>query len=335
METTPDAEEALRLSKEIGDPKLLAQTLIFLGGALQWRADYDRALAYLHEGAELALREHSGFMFGYAAFMIGHANDAKAEYEEALRWYRRLSDYASAAADKFWIARAPNLMGGVHLELLDLDEAIQLNLEGDEVAQKVFPWPEPRGHSLLKVGLAHFHRGEHGLADEFLRRAWALLEEDTWYRWRWHIPLLRARGELALSEGRHDEAWTYAAESLEQATRTDSQKHVVRARMLQGEILAVSGRLAEGAELLGASVQLAERLGTPREVWIGKAALGRVLNRLGRDKEAEAHLAEAARTIEAIAGKLRTPSLHRSFLSAEPVLEIYRTLGRRPPEPLA
>jgi hypothetical protein len=105
--------------------------------------------------------------------------------------------------------------------------------------------------------------------------------------------------------------------------------------MLQGEILAAGGRLTEGAELLGASVQLAERLGTPREVWIGKAALSGVLTRLGRDKEAEAHLAEAARIIEAIASKLRTPSLHRSFLSAEPVLEIYQTLGRRPPEPLA
>jgi class 3 adenylate cyclase/tetratricopeptide (TPR) repeat protein len=48
VETTPDAEEALRLSKEIGEPNLLAQTLNFLGAALQWRADFDRSLAYLH-----------------------------------------------------------------------------------------------------------------------------------------------------------------------------------------------------------------------------------------------------------------------------------------------
>ena len=182
IEAAPDAEEALRLSKEIGDPKLLAQTLCYSGALLQWRADFGRSLAYHHEAAEHAQRAHAGFLFGMAAFFIGHANTAKGEYEEALRWYRRLSDYAHAAGDKVWMARAPNIIGGVHLELFDLDEAIRLCLEGDEVAQRVYPWPEPRGHSLLKVGLARLQQGEHGPAEEFFRRAWALLETDIWVR---------------------------------------------------------------------------------------------------------------------------------------------------------
>ncbi|MBI4245679.1 MAG: tetratricopeptide repeat protein, partial [Candidatus Rokubacteria bacterium] len=332
VESAPDAEEAVRLSKQIGDPKLLAQTLLRLGGVLQWRGEFDRSLAYLHEGAELAQRAHLGFWFGYAAFMIGNANTARGKYEEALGWYRRLSDYASAAGDKFYIARIPNTIGGVHLELFDLEEAIQLNLEGDEVAQKVFPWPEPRAHSLLKLGLAYLQRGEHGLAEQFFRRAWALLEEDIWGRWRWHIPLLRARGELALTEGRHDEAWSYATQSLEMATQSDSRKHMARAQRLQGEVLAASGRLEDAARALDGSVRLAERLQTPREAWLGEAALGKVLGRLGREKEAEAHFAGAVRAIEGIADKLATPSLRRSFLAAAPVLEVYGALGRRPPQ---
>ena len=143
LEATPDAEEALRLSRAVGDPKLLAQALCHLGTALQWRADFDRGLAYLHEGAELARRAHSGRLFGQAAFFIGNANVAKGEYEEALRWYRRLSESASGAGDKYWMTRVPNLIGGLHLELVDLDEAIRLNLEGDEVARQWWPclWP--------------------------------------------------------------------------------------------------------------------------------------------------------------------------------------------------
>jgi len=327
----PDAEEALRLAREVGEPKLLASALCNLGSLLQWRAEFERSLAYLHETAELAQQAHAGFHFGRAAFHIGVANAARGEYEEALRWYQRLGDYASAAGDKFWLGRFPNLSGGVYLELFDLEEAIRLNLEGADAAQRWWPWPEPRAHSLLKVGLAHLERGEHGRAEEYFRSTWGLLEEDLFMRWRWHIPLLRGRGELALAEGRLDEAWSWATQSLELATQTDSRKHVVRAQQLQGEILMASGRLDEALRALAASVRLAESLQTPREVWLGKAALGRVLVRLGREHDAEAHFSQAAQTIEALADKLQTPRLRRSFLMAEPVVELYRTMGHHPP----
>jgi hypothetical protein len=82
---------------------------------------------------------------------------------------------------------------------------------------------------------------------------------------------------------------------------------------------------------LTASVRLAEQLQTPREVWLGQAALGKVLARLGQDKEAETQFAQAAQVIEAIAVHLQTPRLRQSFLSAAPVLEVYAGLGHRPP----
>jgi hypothetical protein len=63
----------------------------------------------------------------------------------------------------------------VYLEVFDLDAALRLNLQGAEAAQQYWPWPEPYAHALLKVGLAHFERGDHGHAEEFFRRTWALL----------------------------------------------------------------------------------------------------------------------------------------------------------------
>ena len=75
----------------------------------------------------------------------------------------------------------------------------------------------------------------------------------------------------------------------------------------------------------------ATTINTPREIWLGKAALSGVLARLGRDKEAEAELVSAVRTIETILGGLSTPRLRESFIGAAPVRAIYHTLGRRPP----
>ena len=331
VETTPDAEEALRLSKEIKNQPLLARSLVYLGGALQWRGDFDRGLTYLKEGAELAQKIHSGFHYGFGIFLIGNAHLSKGNYEEALGWYRRLSEYGSASGDKFWIARAPNLIGAVHLELYDLEIAAERNVEAEEIARAAWPWPEPRGHSLLKVGLAHLEKGEHGKAEEYLQRAWNLLEEDIWYRWRWHIPLLRARGALALAEKRLDDAWKFAVESLEMASRSDSRKHIARARRLQGMVLAANGRLEDAAGTLGSSVTLAAQIGTHPDVWTAKCSLGQVLLKLGREREAEEQFMGALRTLEAIADKLHTPGLKKALRASQPVAELYSALGRRPP----
>jgi tetratricopeptide (TPR) repeat protein len=330
-EAMRDSSEAVRLAREAGDARLLAQCLTFAGRHLEWHGDYDVAAGHLREGLELARREHAGYLVGLAHYHLGHAALARADYEAALEQYRRLHEYAEAAGDKLYLARLPNLFGGVSLEIYDLDEAIRFNTEGDETSRRLWPWPEPRGHSLWKLGLAHLYRGDHGSAERVFRAAEALRELDTWGRWTWEISLWRSRGELALAAGTYDEAWTWASRSLDAATRCRQRKHAARALRLQGGILAAQGRLPEAARVLTASLDQARVLGTTRESWIGHAALGDVLTRLGRDKDAETQLAAAANAIESIAAKLVTPRLRQRFLGAEPVVRVYQTLGRTPP----
>jgi class 3 adenylate cyclase/tetratricopeptide (TPR) repeat protein len=325
-----DSEAALCLARAVGDPKLLAHTLTLFGGFLELTADLDRSLAYQYEAAELAQRVRSAFDISHSAMFIGFASIAKCAYEEASQWLQRLQDYASEIKDAAWMSRVPNTIAAIPLELYDLDEAIEQNLEAADVAQRLWPWPEPRAHALLKVGLAYLERDEHGLADKFFRRTWSLLEDDLFLRWRWHIPLLHARGALALREGQHDEAWRFATESLNMATQTGSRKHVARAQRLQGEILLARGKPEDAIQILRSSIHLAEQIGTPREVWLGKAALGKELMRRNQDNEAETQLTQAAQTLEAIAAGLRTPRWRDSLLSAAPVVELYDTLGRPP-----
>jgi hypothetical protein len=64
---------------------------------------------------------------------------------------------------------------------------------------------------------------------------------------------------------------------------------------------------------------------------LGKAVLGQVLAQLGREQEAEMHLIQATHAIEVITAQLTMPDLRRSFLGAAPVVDIYQTLGHRPP----
>ena len=331
IETTAEAEEARQLAQEIEEPHALAHTLLFLGGVFQWRAMFGQSFACLQEGLELAQRLHEGRMIGHASFFLGNSHAARGSYEEALQWYQQLRDYASTAGDTFWFPRIPISIGGVHLELFDVEEALRLNLEGDETAKQFYAWPEPRGHSLVQAGLSYLYQDDHGRAEACLREAEALLDEDAWMRWRWHIVLLRVFGELALVEARYDDAWTYATQSLELARQSDSRKHVARAQLLQGKLLAIRGQCEDAAQVLATTVSLADEIQIPRDLWMGRAELAKVLIRLGRDREAEIQLSQAIQTIEAVVAQLQQPRLRQSFLQASLVLEIYNVLGHRPP----
>jgi tetratricopeptide (TPR) repeat protein len=331
-EVIEQAEQAVRLVEPLARPQPLAQAKVALGGVLQWQADFGRSVDFVRGALEIGRDLHLGFVIGQSLFFLGHVFLSRGEYEDALSCYQQLGEYAETAGDAFWLARAPNCKGAVPLELYDLDHALELQLEGDETAREYSPvWPEPRGHSLLKAGLVHLERTDYDRAEDFFLRAWGLLDKDDFVRWRWHIPLLHARGALALARRHQDEAWRFATESLELARKTYARKHEVRALRLQGEILAASGHINQGLPLIEASVALAQELQTRRDIWMGRLALAKTLIRLGKDKEAEASLKTAAATIESIAAALKTDSLVRSFLSAAPVLEIFQALGRLPP----
>ena len=159
-----------------------------------------------------------------------------------------------------WPGSRTALAGSIS-ELFDLDEAIWLNLEG-AVAQQLWPWPEPRSH-LLEGRLAHLAQGAHGHADEFSGAPGPFLRRTSFSAGAGISRCCAPVGSWRWRRGRYDEAWTYATQSLELATQTDSRKHVVRAHWLQGEILAASGRLGEAGQALAASVRLAEQIQTP------------------------------------------------------------------------
>jgi hypothetical protein len=64
---------------------------------------------------------------------------------------------------------------------------------------------------------------------------------------------------------------------------------------------------------------------------MGNLALGKLLTRLGKDKDAEDAFNTACATIESIAAALKTDVFVRSFLAAPPVLEAFKVPGRQPP----
>lgn len=324
------AKAALELADQLTDSVLRARALITLGGVLEWRTDLDSCQRYLQEGTTLAERAQCGRILGDALFHLGHAYLSRGRYEQALRWYDELRGFAERTNDELWIARTPSAVAGVYSELFDADRAVQICMEADELAQRAPSWPALRAHAVVELGIAHLQRREYDAADAALRRAWDLLEGDGWMRWSWHIPLLRARAELAYATNHLDEALSFATQARQLATQTDSRKQLTHVQVVLGQIAAAQDQLPEAAQLLRSTLTMAEHLHATRELWLAASGLAGVLSRLGHEREAETYLTQAAQTIEAIAGELGDARLRAAFTSAEPVADVYRRLGRRP-----
>ena len=316
--------------KNTDRPRGLAQVRAYLGAVLQWRGDYTRAEVQLQQGLLLAREAHIGSELGLNLFFLGHTKLSAGDYEGALRCYNELTAYAADAADKFYLARAPNCLGGIYLELYDLQRAVEANLQGEQDAHRLALYPEPRAHSLVKLGLAWLERDDHGRANRAFLQATELLDVDEWARWRWATALPRGQGELALAEGRLDDASRFAVEALAIGLESNSRKHIARAKRLQGEIHAAAKSHDEARAKLREAIDLAVAIGTPREEWLSRAALAKLLLAHGNDADAEAELIRAANIVEFVAGRIQTAGLRESFLNSRPVSGIFTVLKRRP-----
>src|SRR5262249_8675264 len=155
-----------------------------LGSVLQWRAGFEACPPYLHGGGELAHQLQAGPLRGPPPFYLRHPYLSTGRSDPAPPWYGGDEGRAQNADDGVCGVGGPNPDGGVHLELYDLDTAIERCREGDELAQRISPWPEPRAHCLVKLGMAHLMLEEHGAAADYLRTASGLLNGDSWARWR-------------------------------------------------------------------------------------------------------------------------------------------------------
>ena len=198
--------------------------------------------------------------------------------------------------------------------------------EGDELARRLYRWPERAATAGQRRPPAARRLRR---ADAALRQAEALLEATTWARWRWHITLLRARAELALATERPEEAWAFATQSLELATRSDSRKHIAHARITLGTIAAAQERWPDAAQLLRGGVTQAEHIGAARELWLVPRLAG-VLMHLGREREPRATDRSRRRRSKPSPPTERLAAARR-LLAADPVRDVYRMLGKRPP----
>jgi tetratricopeptide (TPR) repeat protein len=160
--------------------------------------------------------------------------------------------------------------------------------------------------------------GDAGAAAERLQAAADLAEgRPEW--WRQRVRLDWVRAEVALLEGRAEDAVGAAHAAVELAEHSGAPRHVAKGLLFQGVAQVEAGRTAEATATLRRAAILAESLGTVPLQWPVRAMLAALLSE-DAPAESDRSLAAARKAVQAVAddlpGDLRADWVGRADVAA-------------------
>jgi tetratricopeptide (TPR) repeat protein len=144
--------------------------------------------------------------------------------------------------------------------------------------------------------------GDAPAARDHLGAARALIDGHAEW-WRQRVRGGWVQAEVALLEGRPDDAVVAAAAAVDLAEQVGAPRHVAKGLLFQGVAQVESGRHEQAATILRRAGLLAESLGTLPLLWPARAVLGALVGE-SDEQESQRCLRSAKRAVELIAADL-------------------------------
>lgn len=291
-------------------------TLLASGEHAAFHGKPAAAVAYLEQAVAMAGSHGQLAESTAASWLLGVSLGASGRYGGALTVLAPLveagAEPSATPAQRLFGALSSSTIASIHRQLgrhpfardADLDALALTDGTGEAAFDALL------GLASDAVGL-----DEADEAAERLAQAAAVLPDrgDEW--WRQRVRLDWARAEVAMLEGRTEDAAACAAEAVQRAEDARAPRHVSKGLLLLG-LAQVSHDHPESAATLRRSATLAESLGVLPLVWPARALLGALLAEGpgGDREESDRSLAAARAAVLAIAGDL-PPGVRADWLS--------------------
>ena len=252
-------------------------TLLATGEHAAFHGKPAAAVGALEQAVVLAQSQGRAAEVAGAAWLLGVALGAGGRYGGALTVLSPLVDAGRADAAgperRLFGALASSTIASVHRQLGRHAVAREADLIARSLAGDA-----PEAVFDAELGLASdavgLEDGDEATAHLAAARSLVPERADEW--WRQRVRLGWVEAEVALLEGRADDAAALASVAVERAEQARAPRHVAKGLLILG-LAQVSGAADEAAGTLRRAATLAESLGTVPLVWPARALLGALL----------------------------------------------------------
>ncbi len=270
-------------------------TLLASGEHAAFHGKPAAAVGALEQAVVLAQSQGLVAEMAAAAWLLGVALGAGGRYGGALTVLAPLVDAGRAdgasAEHRLFASLSSATIASIHRQLGRHAIAREADLDALELTDGS---GEAAFDALLGLASDAVGLDEQDEAVSRLAEAEAVLpgRGDEW--WRQRVRLGWAHAEVAMMEGRTEDAATHAAEAVQRAENARAPRHVSKGLLLLG-LAQVAGGVDDAATTLRRSATFAESLGVLPLVWRARALLGAMLT----EGTSEADRAESARSLAA------------------------------------
>lgn len=323
-----ELEQALAVSQSADDVATQSLALAQLSFVREWKGEFNDALHLASQSLQISRQHNQLFPLLLSYFSQGLAYTGRGDYDDALTTFTDGLALAEKSGEQFWGLRFLNSFGWLYSECGNLDLALHYNQLGAEEARKSGE-SETIANAELNLADVFFARGNFTLAHELLDGVSRLVRDPAtsdWMKWRYSTHLFASLGELHLARGELHQAQESINQCLEIATRTHSQKYIVKGRRLQGQIALAQHDHDEAGRWFQQALSLAQSVGNPTQLWQTHLAWGRLHSAMRHGEKAKQAYQAAQAVIDQARTKIRTPEL-RANLARSPLMQRVYDLG--------
>jgi len=313
LELDAKLKQALRIGETRGFQDVVAPALQWLGSAANWRGEFQRAIILCQQGERAATDMHDGAIELWTQAARCRAHIGLGEYAEAIT---AINDGLTKARDRdntVSLGRLTNTLGWLHQELGDFQRAAAYDRDSADLGQRIGN-PNVEISALINLGFDYLHLGEPEKALTLLENTLSRADQGFGaHRWRWAMRLCACIADTFLTLGTPDRALTQVERGFIEARATGSMKYIAKFHALRGEIALAARQWSQAEADCREALRLARQISYPTLTWQAAHLLARSQAVQNNLKAAFATIQLAVETIDAVAARIPDPALRETF----------------------